>query len=82
MIKKILIKIINLYQKTISPDHGAINLGFFTKPTCRFSPTCSQYTKESIKKFGAVNGIILGIKRLTKCHPLNKGGFDPIPQRL
>ena len=46
---------------------------------CRFYPTCSEYTKQAILKYGLFKGGLLGIKRICKCHPLNEGGYDPIP---
>ena len=67
--RKILLALITLYQK----------LSSLTPSRCRFYPTCSQYTKEAIEKYGIIKGGILGIKRITKCHPLNKGGYDPVP---
>ncbi|HNW25922.1 MAG TPA: membrane protein insertion efficiency factor YidD [Candidatus Gastranaerophilaceae bacterium] len=69
MFKKILIKLIEIYQKISS----------LTPPVCRFSPTCSQYTKEAIQKYGVLKGLWLGTKRVCKCHPFNKGGYDPLP---
>ena len=69
MIKKIVLFLINIYQK----------ISALTPPRCRFYPTCSQYMKEAILKYGLLKGSWLGIKRLTKCHPLNKGGYDPVP---
>ena len=67
--KKIFIFLINVYQKISS----------LTPSRCRFYPTCSQYTKESIIKYGIFKGSWLGVKRICKCHPLNKGGYDPVP---
>jgi putative membrane protein insertion efficiency factor len=67
--KKILILGIKSYRKYISP---------LKRPCCIFYPTCSQYTLEAIEKHGAVKGSIMGIKRIARCHPYNKGGFDPV----
>ena len=66
---KCVINLINIYKYLISPLLGN---------NCRFLPTCSEYTKESIIKFGLVKGVWLGLKRIVKCHPWGKGGHDPI----
>lgn len=67
--EKIIILGIKGYRKYISPLKG---------PCCIFYPTCSQYTLEAIEKYGALKGSIMGIKRILRCHPYNKGGFDPV----
>lgn len=61
---------IKLYRKFISP---------MLPPSCRFYPTCSAYTMEAIEKHGPVHGTWLGIKRISRCHPWNDGGYDPVP---
>lgn len=68
--KYILVSIINFYRRFISPLKPA---------SCRFYPTCSQYTLEAIEKFGVIKGCWFGIKRLLKCHPWHSGGYDPLP---
>lgn len=68
-----LIGIVKFYQHFISP---------LTPATCRFSPTCSQYTLEAIKKHGPFKGSWLGIKRISKCQPWGGSGFDPVPEKL
>lgn len=69
MIKRILLLLIKTYQKFISPMFGR---------KCRFYPTCSEYSKQAIAKYGAVKGTYLSIKRILKCHPFHKGGYDPL----
>ena len=66
----IFLSIIYIYQNLISPLIPA---------RCRFTPTCSQYSKESIKKHGPFKGIVLTFKRIIKCHPWGGSGYDPIP---
>jgi hypothetical protein len=67
--KQCVISLINIYKYFISPLLGN---------NCRFLPTCSDYTRESIIKFGLVYGVWLGLKRIVRCHPWGKGGYDPI----
>lgn len=69
--RAIIIRIIRLYQRFVSPLLGA---------NCRFYPSCSGYTLEALEKHGLLRGGWLGIKRLCRCHPLNPGGIDPVPQ--
>ena len=67
--KKLLISLINLYQKMPLSSHKA----------CRFTPTCSNYAKEAINTYGAFKGSILSIKRILKCNPFGPFGYDPVP---
>ena len=69
--KKILIYLINFYRRQISPYKGG--------SCCRFTPTCSQYALEAIEKYGAFKGGYLAMRRILRCHPLCKGGYDPVP---
>jgi len=62
--------IIKLYQLIISP---------LIPSSCRYSPTCSHYTLEALKKYGIIKGGWLGIKRISRCHPWGKSGYDPVP---
>jgi len=68
-IKKILNFIINLYQIFLSPIIGN---------RCRFTPSCSKYMSDSIKRYGPISGGLLGLKRLLRCHPWEDGGYDPV----
>ena len=72
ILKVTLLKIIKAYQKVLSP--GLPN-------TCRFYPSCSEYSKQAIEEFGAIKGAYLAVKRVLRCHPLNTGGYDPIPEK-
>jgi len=73
----LIIKIIKIYQKTLSFDHGMMKI-FFPYGFCRFRPTCSNYAIQSIKKYGIIKGGIKTIWRLLRCNPWNKGGNDPV----
>lgn len=70
--KKILIKLIDLYQMIPGDWHSH----------CRFVPTCSQYAKEAISKYGAWKGTKLAVGRLLRCRPFGKFGYDPVPDKL
>lgn len=70
--KKLLIKTINWYQKNISIWLDLKNI------KCKYYPTCSEYTKQAIKKYGALKGSSLGIIRILRCNPFSKGGYDPL----
>lgn len=68
--KKIVIALIRGYQRFISPFLGS---------SCRFQPTCSQYTLEAVDKYGVAKGLWLGTKRIARCQPFHPGGYDPVP---
>lgn len=67
---KIALRLIRFYQRYISPGLGS---------NCRFYPTCSQYTYQAIEKYGVLRGGWMGARRIVRCNPFNKGGFDPVP---
>jgi putative membrane protein insertion efficiency factor len=79
--KKILIFLIRIYQKTLSRGTGWLSY-VYSERTCRYHPTCSQYTLEAIRRFGSLKGCWLGLKRVLRCHPWAKGGFDPVPKNI
>lgn len=68
--KRILIAIVRGYKKHISP---------MLPPSCRFTPTCSEYAVEALQKHGAWKGSLLAIWRILRCNPFCKGGYDPVP---
>ncbi|MBR2328962.1 MAG: membrane protein insertion efficiency factor YidD [Clostridia bacterium] len=68
--KKLFLFLIRFYRRHISP---------LKQPCCRFIPTCSQYALEAVEKYGALKGSWLALRRLLRCHPLCKGGYDPVP---
>jgi putative membrane protein insertion efficiency factor len=70
--KTVMIGFIRFYQRFISP---------LTPPTCRFYPTCSHYGLEAYRRFGAVKGTWLTLRRILKCHPFHPGGVDPVPEK-
>jgi putative membrane protein insertion efficiency factor len=70
--KTFLIFLLKFYKKGISP---------YLPPSCRFTPTCSEYAMEAINRFGAAKGGWLAVKRISKCHPFHKGGEDPVPAK-
>jgi len=75
-----LIKIIKIYQKTISLDSGILVKGGIVRPsTCAFYPTCSEYTIGAILRYGSLKGSYLGVKRILRCHPWQKKHIDPLP---
>jgi len=66
--KKILVSFINIYQKIPTRAHNS----------CVFLPTCSEYTKQAIVKYGSLKGVFLGMRRILRCHPWQKNHFDPV----
>lgn len=68
--KRLLIGIVHGYQRYISP---------YLPPSCIYQPTCSRYAAEAIEKYGAAKGSWLAFKRILRCNPFFKGGFDPVP---
>lgn len=68
--KFIVLKLIRFYQYCISPC---------LPPSCRYFPSCSEYTAEAISEYGIVKGGLMGVQRICRCHPFHHGGFDPVP---
>ncbi len=70
MITRVLLALVRAYQRFVSP---------LTPPSCRFSPSCSAYAAEAIRRYGPWNGTRLTVARLLRCHPFHPGGYDPVP---
>ena len=69
--KRLLLRLIGFYQRQISTH---------TPASCRYTPTCSEYTRVAIGRYGALCGGWMGMKRILRCNPLFKGGYDPVPE--
>ncbi|WFR57510.1 membrane protein insertion efficiency factor YidD [Anaerocolumna sp. AGMB13025] len=69
--KRILIFLVKLYRKFISPLKG--------RSSCIYTPTCSLYALQALEKYGAVKGTYLAVRRVLRCHPFATGGYDPVP---
>ncbi len=67
--RRLLLILIRAYQVVVSP---------LFPPHCRFTPTCSQYAREAVERYGAGRGLLLAARRLLKCHPFHPGGHDPV----
>ncbi|MFI4872320.1 MAG: membrane protein insertion efficiency factor YidD [Phycisphaerales bacterium JB061] len=67
-----LILLVRAYQATLSPFLGG---------QCRYHPTCSHYSIQALKEYGAIRGTVLTVRRIARCHPFARGGYDPVPAR-
>lgn len=76
-IKKLVVSLIRIYQKTISFDHGPLK-AFYPRGFCRFNPSCSEYGAQAINKYGIIKGGLMTCWRILRCNPWSKGGNDPV----
>ncbi|HEX6560146.1 MAG TPA: membrane protein insertion efficiency factor YidD [Longimicrobiales bacterium] len=70
MVTRVLIGLVTVYQKAISP---------FTPAACRYTPTCSRYAQDALRKYGPLKGSWLAFRRILRCHPWGGHGYDPVP---
>lgn len=70
--------LIRFYQKTRFFRSAFLKQLYLTDAACRFRPTCSEYNYQTVEKYGVIKGLFLGLKRIIRCHPWNKGGYDPV----
>ena len=76
--KILLLKLIRAYQKSWLYRAPILKALFLTDASCRFQPTCSEYTYQAISRYGIIRGSLKGLGRIIRCHPWNKGGNDPL----
>lgn len=70
MMRAVLLFLLDAYKRFVSP---------LLPSACRFHPTCSMYMREAVSRYGALRGVYLGLRRLSRCHPFHPGGLDPVP---
>ena len=75
----VVIKLIKIYQKTLSFDHGFFKF-MYPHGFCKYKPTCSEYAIDAVEKFGLCRGSFKAFYRILRCNPLSKGGWDPVKQ--
>lgn len=73
VLKRIILASLRFYKRNVSP---------LLPPACKYTPTCSEYAQIAVERYGAAYGGYLAAKRILRCHPFAKGGYDPVPQRL
>ncbi|OGK37779.1 membrane protein insertion efficiency factor YidD [Candidatus Roizmanbacteria bacterium RIFCSPHIGHO2_12_FULL_41_11] len=76
--KRLILAIIRGYQNTSFFHQQIFKKLFMTDAVCRFFPTCSEYTYQAVEKYGSIKGIWLGLKRIVRCHPWSRGGYDAL----
>ncbi len=76
--KTFLLLSIRFYQRFLSLDTGLFRYILPIGKTCRFTPRCSDYMYDAVKRYGIIKGVALGIKRILRCHPFHPGGYDPV----
>jgi len=76
--KRFILSLIKAYQKSFLVRSPLLKTLFLSDAACRFRPTCSEYTYQAIERYGIILGSLKGLRRILKCHPWSKGGYDPV----
>lgn len=78
--RKVLLLLIRIYQKTLSLDHGMLGK-ILPLRVCRHYPSCSEYARMAVGRFGVLKGSAMAVRRVARCHPWGGEGYDPVPER-
>ena len=77
--RKVILFLIKIYQRFMSPIKNNFSLMFgYHETQCKYYPTCSEYARQAVEKYGVIRGSLLSIKRILRCNPFSKGGYDPV----
>ncbi len=76
--KRLVLKSIRFYKKYLNIDSPVLRGLFVVDKACKFSPTCADYTYQAVEKYGVIKGLWKGLRRIVRCHPWSKGGWDPV----
>lgn len=81
MFSSLVVRIVRLYQKYLSPDHSVWARAMNRPPYCKHIPSCSEYMIEAVEKKGVTAGVLKGVWRILRCNPWSRGGYDPVDKK-